>query len=59
MKEEIKQRLAKTILQFMNLYLLKANEKKDNNNDNKEENLTTTNIQQNNYSQNNLNLDEI
>lgn len=54
MKEEIKQRLAKTILQFMNLYLIKANEKSQVN-----EQVTITNNPPVNYSQNNLNLDDI
>ena len=54
MKEEIKQRLAKTILQFMNLYLIKTNEKSQFN-----EHLSSSNNPQNNYSGNNFNLDEL
>ena len=60
MKDEIKHRLAKTILQFMNLYLLKNNNEKEGaiNNDNLV--LTNYNLPQiQNYSQNNINLDDI
>jgi hypothetical protein len=53
MKEEIKQRLAKTILQFMNLYLLKTTEKSQN------EIPHNPNILEHNFSQNNFNLDDI
>lgn len=55
MKEEIKQRLAKTISQFMHLYLIRSNEKSQIND---QPNLSSNN-QLNNFSQNNLNLDEI
>ena len=51
MKDEIKLRLAKTIMQFMNLYLIKSGEKSQFQ--------TITNNQLNNFSQNNLNLDEL
>jgi hypothetical protein len=54
MKDEIKQRLAKTILQFMNLYLIKTSEKT-----NYQEQVTITNNQPNNFSQNNLNFDDL
>jgi hypothetical protein len=54
MKDEIKLRLAKTIMQFMNLYLIKSGEKSQFN-----EQQTITNNQLNNFSQNNLNLDEL
>ena len=54
MKEEIKQRLAKTILQFMNLYLIKSSEKSQLN-----DQVEISHHPQNNYSQNNLNLDDI
>jgi hypothetical protein len=54
MKEEIKQRLAKTILQFMNLYLIKSSEKSQLN-----EQAEISHHPQNNFSQNNLNLDDI
>jgi len=53
MKDEIKQRLAKTILQFMNLYLIKACEKSQN--------IEQVSLSNNppNYSGNNFNLDEL
>ena len=55
MKEEIKQRLAKTILQFMNLYLIKSSEKSQID---EAVNISNHN-QQNNFSQNNLNLEDL
>jgi hypothetical protein len=54
MKDEIKHRLAKTILQFMNLYLIKTNEKSEFN-----EQASNSNHPPNNYSGNNFNLDEL
>jgi len=48
MKDEIKDRLAKTILKFINMYLIK-NERTNNE-------ITTTNNNQ--ISQNNLNLED-
>jgi hypothetical protein len=57
MKDEIKLRLAKTILQFKNTYLIKENEikkKKENN-----ESASSYAMQNNTYSQNNLNYDDI
>lgn len=62
MKEEIKERLAKTILQFMSLYLIKSNDATNSSvqiNKNNEGNQQLPVHQINEFSQNNLNLDEI
>jgi len=54
MKDEIKQRLAKTILQFMNLYLIKSNEKSQF-----VDQHSMSQQHEQNFSQNNLNIEDL